>query len=216
MRRPRSLAKRVRSGLVAALVAGILISRASGCGGAAEPAPPTAIGPTGVAAEKLEAQSCSAKTLTDGPHAVRHCEFELPDGRRFSCNMASFPESAPTAGEVEASKSCVALAPAASATAIEAIAQTQACLRSDGLEVKGGPVPPAGHGQGGPEGELVVGDALIAFYADERFAQRAEPEVRRNAGGFGGKLERRGAVTVLWIHSPANALRARVLACLFT
>ena len=84
------------------------------------------------------------------------------------------------------------------------------------MEVKGGPVPPAGHGPGGPEGELVVGDALIAFYADERFAQRAEPEVLRNAGGFGGKLERRGAVTVLWIHPPAADLRAKVLACMFT
>ncbi len=127
--------------------------------------------------------------------------------------MASFQASAPTAGQVEASKSCVALHPAASATVIEAIARAQACLRRDGLEVKGGPVPPGGHTPGGPEGELVLGDALIGFYTDPRSAKRAEPEVLRNARGFGGTPERRGAVTVLWIRPPPNDLRARVLAC---
>jgi hypothetical protein len=216
MRRPRSLVRRLRSGLVAVLVAGIFVSLAGGCGGTAEPASPRATGPSGVAAEKLEAQSCSAQTSTTSPHEVRHCEFELQDGRRFNCNMASFQTSAPTAREVAASKSCVALLPAASATVIQAIAEAQACLTSHGLEVKGGPVPPGGRAPGGPEGELVVGDALIAFYANPRSAKRAEPEVLRNAGGFGGKPERRGAVTVLWIRPPPSDLRARVQACAFT
>jgi hypothetical protein len=129
--------------------------------------------------------------------------------------MASFHASAPTAGEVEVSKSCVALLPAASASAIKAIAKAQACLTSHGLEVKGGPVPPGGHAPGGPEGELVVAHALIAFYADPRSAKRAEPEVLRNSGGFGGKPERRGAVTLLWVRPPPNDLRAKVLACVF-
>ncbi|MGO8906439.1 MAG: hypothetical protein ACLQMH_12570 [Solirubrobacteraceae bacterium] len=130
--------------------------------------------------------------------------------------MASLKGSAPTAGEVEASKSCVALRPAASASAIKAIARARACLTSHGLEVKGGPVPPAGRAPGGPEGELVVSDGLIGFYADPRSAERAEPEVLRNAGRFGGKPERRGAVTVLWIRPPPNDLRAKVLACVIT
>jgi hypothetical protein len=198
------------------LTASVLISLASGCGGAAQRGSPRATGPTGLAAEKLEAQSCSAQRSTSSPHEVRYCEFELADGRRFNCNMASFQASAPTAGQVEASKSCVALRLAASAAVIQAVAKAQACLTGHGLEVKGGPVPPGGHGPGGPEGELVVGDALIAFYADPRSAKRAEPEVLRNVGGFGGTPERRGAVTVLWIRPPPNDLRARVLACVFT
>jgi hypothetical protein len=127
--------------------------------------------------------------------------------------MASIRAAAPSAGEVEASKSCVALRPAASSVVIEAIAKARACLRRDGFDVKGGPVPSRGHTSAGPEGELVVGDALIGFYTDPRSAQRAEPEVLRNAGGFGAKAERRGAVTVLWIRPPARDLRARVLAC---
>jgi hypothetical protein len=216
MRRPRLSAIRLRSGVVAVLAASGLISLASGCGGSGRLASPRATGPTDLAAEKLEAQSCSAQTSTASPHEVRHCEFELPNGRRFECNMASFRASAPTAGEVQASKSCVALRPAASGAVIEAIAKARACLRRAGLEVKGGPVPSRGHASGGPEGELIVGDALIGFYADPRSAQRAEPEVLRNAGGFGGKPERRGAVAVLWIRPPPRDRRARVLACVST
>jgi hypothetical protein len=205
-----------RSGLVAVRVASVLALLASGCGRAAQPASLRAAGPTGVAAEKLEAQSCSAGVSTASPREARHCEFELADGRRFNCNMAFVQGSAPTAGEVEASKSCVALLPAVSASVIKAIAKAQTCLTSHGLEVKGGPVPPGGHAPGGPEGELVVGDALIAFYANPRSAKRAEPEVLRNARGFGGKPERRGDVTVLWIRPPPNDLRAKILACVFT
>jgi hypothetical protein len=164
----------------------------------------------------VEAQSCSAQTSSGSTHEIRHCEFELPNGRRFECNMASFRGSAATAGEVEASKACVAMPPAASGGVIEAIAQVRACLRRDGFEVKGGPVPPGAHAPGGPEGELVVGDALIGFYVDPRSAERAEPEVLRNSGGLDGKPERRGAVTVVWVRPPTNDLRARVLACLTT
>lgn len=216
MRRPRPSAIRLPSGVVAALAASVLISLAGGCGGSGQLASPRATASAGLAAEKLEAQSCSAQTSTASPHEIRHCEFELPNGRRFKCNMASFRGSAPTAGEVEASKACVAMRPAASGGVIEAIAQARACLRRDGFEVKGGPVPPGGHASGGPEGELVVGDALIGFYVDPRYAQRAEPEVLRSARGFGGKPERRGAVTVVWIRPPTNDLRVRVLACMTT
>ncbi len=185
------------------------------------PAPPTslfhaAIAGCGVTAQRLEAYGCSAEVSTARPHEVRHCEFELRDGRRFNCNMASFQASAPTEGEVAASKSCVALGPAASATVIKAIAEAQACLARRGLEVKGGPVPPAGHAPGGPEGELIIGDALIAFYPSPRSAKQAEPEVLRNVRAFGGKPERSDAVTILWIRRPPNGLRAKVVACVFT
>src|ERR1017187_3448470 len=97
MPRPRSLATRRRGGLVVVLVAGALISLASGCGSAAQPASPQASGSTGVAAQQLQAYGCSAEVSTAKPHEVRHCEFELEDGRRFNCSMASFQASAPTA-----------------------------------------------------------------------------------------------------------------------
>jgi hypothetical protein len=137
--------------------------------------------------------------------------------------MASFVASAPTVSEVEGSKSCVSLrrvsAHSPSAHVVEAIANARACLTSHRLLVKGGPVPPAGHGPGGPEGELIVGNgtggAFIAFYPDPRSAERLEPEVTRNAHGFGGQVERGGAVTVVWIRPPASGLRASVQACAF-
>ncbi len=70
-----------------------------------------------------------------------------------------------------------------------------------------------------PDGELIVGSAkagaFIAFYTDAGRAAQLEPEVRRN-GHAGGKLERRGAVTVLWLRRPAQRLRHAVLTCAFT
>jgi hypothetical protein len=99
---------------------------------------------------------------------------------------------------------------------VKAIERARACLIGAGLSVNGGPVPPAGPGPGGPEGELIVGGALIAFYADPETAKQAEPEVLRNARGFHGEVERRGTVTVLWLQPPANHLRSSVLGCGFT
>lgn len=78
-----------------------------------------------------------------------------------------------------------------------------------------GPVPPEGHGPGGPEGELIVGGAPIAFYADPGTARRAEPEVLDNARSFHGAVERRGAVTVLWLAPPTRDRRSSVDGCVF-
>ncbi len=134
--------------------------------------------------------------------------------------MASFQTSAPTASEVEASKACVALPrasqPTASPAVVKAIVRSRACLIRVGLAVKGGPVPPEGHGPGGPEGELIAGDALIAFYVDPGTAKRAEPEVLHNARTFHGEVERRGTVTVLWLQPPPKDLLSNVHGCVFT
>jgi hypothetical protein len=158
--------------------------------------------------------------MSNGSHEVRHCEYVLPDGRRFNCNMASFQTSAPTISEVKHSKACVALPrvspPTASPAVVKTIGRARACLIRAGLAVKGGPVPPEGHGPGGPEGELIVCDALIAFYIDPNTAKRAEPEVLHNARGFHGEVERRSAVTVLWLQPPPNHLRSSVHGCVFT
>jgi hypothetical protein len=225
VRRPRSLAATLPNGIVAALTTGAVVLLATGCGGPTKVSSAKAAGPPAAraVADQLTSQSCSASTSTASSHEIRYCEFVLPGGRRFNCNMASFEASAPTVSEVEGSKSCVSLrrvsAPTASAHVVEAIARARACLTSHGLLVKGGAVPPAGHGPGGPEGELIVGNgtggAFIAFYPDPHSAERLEPEVIRNARGFGGQVERRGAVTVLWIRPPASGLRAGVQACAF-
>lgn len=168
----------------------------------------------------MTSPSCSASVMSNGSHEVRHCEYVLPDGRRFNCNMASFQASAPTISRVEHSKACVNLPrvspPPASPAVVKAIGRSRACLIRAGLAVKGGPVPPEGHGPGGPEGELIVSDALIAFYIDAGTAKRAEPEVVHNARGFHGDVERRGTVTVLWLQTPSKDLRSNVRGCVFT
>lgn len=133
--------------------------------------------------------------------------------------MTALRTPAPTASEVEDSKACVASprahTPTASPAVVEAIGRARSCLADAGLAVKGGAVPPEGHGPGGPEGELIVSDALIAFYADAGTARRAEPEVLHNARGFHGEVERAGAVTVLWLQPPPGNLRSSVRACAF-
>ena len=222
MQRPRSFAALLRAGVVAMLVTGAVVLLATACGS-------TKASSMQAAARPAAFQSCSASSSASSPtassHEVRYCEFVLPDGQRFNCKMASFEASAPSVSDVEGNKSCVSLRPVSVPTAseharvVEAIAKARACLTSHGLLLRGGPVPPAGHGPGGPEGELIVGNgtggAFIAFYPDRHSAEGLEPEVIRNARGFGGLVERRGAVTVLWIRPPTSSLRMSVQACAF-
>ena len=154
---------------------------------------------------------------TGSAHEVRHCEYVLSGGRRFNCDMAYWQTSEPTASEVVRTKACVALprvsAHTASPAVMRAIEKARACLLRTRLAVHGGPVPPEGHAPGGPEGELIISNALIAFYIDPGTAKRAEPEVVKNARAFHGEVERRGAVTVLWLQPPAEQLRSGVHGC---
>jgi hypothetical protein len=101
------------------------------------------------------------------------------------------------------------------------IEAARACLTSHGLRVTGGPVfPPASESPSSPDGELIAGTpsaggAFIAFYSGAAKAQRLEPEVVHNAKRLGGLVERRGAVTVLWIRPPSSAARSSMEACAF-
>jgi hypothetical protein len=232
MPRPRSHAATLLDGVIVILATAAVVLLATGCGGSTKASSVHAPGPPAArrVADQLMSQDCSASSMsTPGSPEVRYCVFILPDGQRFKCNMASFEASAPTVGEVEASKSCVRLrrvsVPTASAHVVRAIAKARACLASHRFYVRGGAVPPEGHGPGGPEGELIAGGpkgelkpgaALIAFYADARIAERAEPEVLRNVRDFEGKVDRHGAVTILWLQSPTNRVRADLQACAFT
>jgi hypothetical protein len=92
------------------------------------------------------------------------------------------------------------------------IAAARTCLTRTGLSVTGGPVFPP-QGPNSPDGELITTGALIAFYSDAHKAQRLEPGIEQNARRFGGRVVRRGAVTVLWIHPPASVLRNALSGC---
>ena len=204
------------------LVLSVLALSVSGCGGSIKSSGPQQGGTTvrRPVADQLTSQSCSASLPSTGGPEVGYCEFVLPDRHAFKCNMASLGTSTPTAAEVEGDNKCVGLGlisvPTASASGVAAIAKAKACLEAGGLPVKGGPVPPEGHGPGGPEGELNTGGALIAFYADRRTAEQAESEVLREARRLGGTVEHRGAVTVLWLAKQAEKnLGARVGGCVF-
>ena len=54
-----------------------------------------------------------------------------------------------------------------------------------------------------------------AFYLDPAKAKRFEPHLARDAQNFGGQVERRGAVTVVWTRPPTGDLRNSVQACAF-
>ena len=123
--------------------------------------------------------------------------------------------------EIKANKACKALprVPVASHAVVIAIDHVEACMVGAGLTVRGGPVPPAGHGPGGPEGELTVGithggGALIAFYANSENAKQAEPDIRQNARRLHGEVEGHGAATILWLQAPTERLRSATQRCL--
>jgi hypothetical protein len=99
------------------------------------------------------------------------------------------------------------------------IARAHACVAAHGIRVSGGAVFPRQPGQASSaDGELIVGrgpPAFVAFYTDARKAQRLEPGVIRSARRFHGQVQRRGAVTVIWIAPPSNALRDAVESCVW-
>jgi hypothetical protein len=56
--------------------------------------------------------------------------------------------------------------------------------------------------------------AFVAFYVDLGKARRLASVVARDANRLAGEIERRGAVTILWVHPPAREQRRAVEACL--
>jgi hypothetical protein len=197
--------------------AAVGVLAAAGCGGATAASPRG--GPVAVA---VASTSCSTAATSASRRVVDACVFVLTDGRRYRCTGPSFSRPpAPTPPALERAGACVTLrrlaVPAAARAAVAAIASARSCLTAKGLRVTGGPVV-AAEAQS-PDGELVVGDgtggAFVAFYGDPARAERLEPAVKRNARRFAGAVERRGAVTVLWIRPPAGGLRERVETCVF-
>jgi len=86
--------------------------------------------------------------------------------------------------------------------------------------VTGGPFYPTDppYRQSVPDGELVVESTtptFIALYDGDRTAQRFESGLIHDADRLGGRVERRGAVTVLWTRQPTVQQRSGIEACAF-
>jgi hypothetical protein len=203
---------------------------AGGCGSAASGPAPTAAGPArGVTpvAQVTEA-SCGPEGVAHDRRFTSPCLFMLVDGRRFRCPQR-FARAVQTAGSLEHSRACVAIAPVRLGAAVRRVTATieaaQSCLTAHKVRAIGGPVLPVGvpalHapavGQNGPDGELIAGylprGALLAFYRDVAKAVRLEPAIINNARRIHAQVQRRGATTIFWWRPPDTTLRSAVQAC---
>lgn len=205
-------------GLVVAV--GVLASGAGGCGSGGGRATPTGGAAAASAAAQVVTATCSASGSAGSP-VTQSCVLVLSDGQRFRCRSA-FEGSTPSARVLEHARGCARMQslviPPALRAVIAAIANTRTCLTTNGLRAIGGPVLPANpSGSSSADGELIVGSAIsgafVAFYTDPGKAQRLEPALMRNAARVGGQVERRAAVTVLWIRPPASEVRKAVEGC---
>jgi hypothetical protein len=203
-------------GVVALLATIVVVLLAAGCGGAAKPSPQRVAGGASALADEVASTGCSSASS----HVAAHCVFVIADGRRFRCRGSALGQSQQTASTLARAAGCVAvrrlaISPASRAVFV-ALVRVRACLLGRGYQVIGGLVLPP-QGPNAPDGELTVGThpavPVIAFYDDPLKAARLEPAVIRRATPLGGRVERRGAVTVLWLQAPASAVGARVAAC---
>jgi hypothetical protein len=220
MRRSHSAPAKHAGRFVAVLATIVVVVLAAGCGSAAKPAQQRAAGAVGALGDQVASTGCSGGSSSASSHAVSYCVFVIADGRRFRCQGSAVAQSQQTASSLARAVGCVALrrlaiSPASRAVFV-ALARVRACLIGRGYQVIGGPVLPP-QGPNAPDGELTVGTRpavpVIAFYDDPLQAARLEPAVIRRAKPLGGQVERRGAVTVVWLQAPKSALRARVQAC---
>jgi hypothetical protein len=145
----------------------------------------------------------------------------LADGRRFRCPVA-VARSTLTADTLEHAKGCVPMRslviPPELRAVVAAISRARQCFARQGVPVTGGPVLPANPANStSADGELIAGSAaggaFIGFYTSAARAQRLEPEVARNASRFAGEVQRRGAVTVVWVHAPSSTQRKTIDGC---
>lgn len=203
-------------------LAGLVAVAASGCGTAANRSDATATRQaTGIADYAQSAEGSCATGEANGKPLKASCVFTLADGRRFNCPRR-FARTVQTAGSLERSTACRAIAPLHLSAAVRrvtaAIESMQACLASHQIRAIGNAVLPPLAGANSPDGELIAGylptGALIAFYRDIKKATRLEPAVLRNARRIGAHVQRSGTVTIFWLRPPPAKLRRAVQACL--
>jgi hypothetical protein len=173
---------------------------------------------------QVTSSSCSMSAASTGSRASGSCTFLLSDGRRFRCPPAFGTRPTLSVSALEHAKACSRLPtiaiPAPTRAIFAAIEKARTCLTTQGFRVTGGPFYPTDppYRQSVPDGELVIESVtptFIAFYDSGRTAQRFERQLVQNADRLGGRVERRGAVTVLWTRQPAAQQRSGIEACAF-
>jgi hypothetical protein len=169
---------------------------------------------------QIDSVSC-LETSAPGHPAHGACTYLLTDGRRFKCPLR-FSERRQTPTSLERARACRPLRPfhipAAWKPVFTHLYAVQACLARKGVSTSGGPFLEGPRPRTRPIGELITKTrptAFIAFYTTARVAKRAEPQVLASARRIGGRVQRRGAVTVLWTKPPAARQRATAEACAF-
>jgi hypothetical protein len=197
------------------LAVGVLAAVIGGCG--------SGRATTTAADAQVETGSCQSSGV-DGRTTSQSCSFVLSDGQQFRCHKA-FEGSTPTARMLEHTKGCVRLPSLKLSPAVRrmtaALDKARSCLTAKGLRALGAPVlPPNPPGSSIPDGELIVGRsaahaAFIAYYTDAARARQFEGAVARNAQRVHGRVQRRGAVTIIWTHPPTSKLQSTVEACVF-
>jgi hypothetical protein len=102
---------------------------------------------------------------------------------------------------------------------LAAIKTARTCLGHHGLHSSGGPIYPQ-DSPTSPDGELILGGAkagaYITFYTSAARAKQLEPQLAENTRRAHGRLERRGAVALLFLGHPAETFRAAVSDCAFS
>jgi hypothetical protein len=150
---------------------------------------------------------------------VSSCVLITGAGQWFRC-----PTDAPgaTVATLAHRTGCVRLSPLALSAATRAVIQNvegvRDCLTGNGWRVTGGPVLPASTATvPAADGELIVGSgrggALIVSSRDAEAAGRRADAIDREALRVGGELQRRGTVTIVWVHSPASEQRSALDEC---
>ena len=117
-----------------------------------------------------------------------------------------------------------ALSPRSRQAVFATIEEARRCLTAKGLSVNGGPALREAHPQGAmppppqgqSDGELRIdygeGSATIGYYENPTAAKRQEATVAQRVRSIGGRVERQGAVDILWIKPPPK-LRQSLKAC---
>jgi hypothetical protein len=176
------------------------------------------------AASRVEIDSIGCiETSAPGHPAHGSCTYVLTDGRRFKCPLR-FSNHRQTPASLQRARACRRLSsikiPASWRRVFARLYAVQACLTRHHITANGGPTLDALSPRRTPIGELITSTtrptAFIAFYTTARVAKRAETGVRKNARQFGGRVERRGAVTIVWTQPPSASLGTTTEACAFS
>jgi hypothetical protein len=95
-------------------------------------------------------------------------------------------------------------------------AEARKCLDADGFQTEA-LSPDVRKDPNAPDHGLLAyrsgSHAEIAFYDELARAKRYEPEIRENAEGFDGRVERIGRATIVWLTKPSEDAAERVERC---